>query len=152
MWICWFNRCLLGLFSDGQIDDEKVLIGVGVSYLGLQGVMVGSKVRVKVSSVTGIRDPEGREGYRIEFVEVREKPPMVMMTPTEVPKEISRMVVQISRGIQKSLPGGRTRQYELPKLTLTFTAEELEAFELKPYPNSIYELTISKGNLSFKKI
>ena len=48
--------------------------------------MIDSKVRVKVSSVRGIRDPEGIEGYRIEFVEVRKRPPMLMMTPKEVPK------------------------------------------------------------------
>jgi len=114
--------------------------------------MIDSKVRVKVSSVRGVRDPEGREGYRITFVEVREKPPMVMMTPKEVPKEIGHMVVQISKGIQKAIPGGSIKEYELQKLTLTFTIEEIEAFELKPYPNQIYELTISKGKLSFKKI
>jgi len=114
--------------------------------------MFDSKVRVKVSSVRGIRDPEGIEGYRIEFVEVRKRPPMVMMTPKEVPKEIGQMVVQISKGIQKSIPGGRTKEYELQKLSLTFTDEELEAFEIQPYPNQIYELTISKENLSFKKI
>lgn len=114
--------------------------------------MIGSKIRVKVSSVKGIRDPEGREGYRIEFVEVREKPPMVIATPKEVPKEVSSMVVQISKGIQKAIPGGTRKQYELQKLTLTFTMEELEAFELKPYPNQIYELEVSKSNLSFTKI
>lgn len=114
--------------------------------------MVSSIVRVKVSSVKGIRDPEGRDGYRIDFVEVREKPPMVMATPTEIPKEISHMVVQISKGIQKALPGSSIKEYELQKLTLTLTIEELEAFELKPYPNQTYELTISKGKLSFKKI
>ena len=114
--------------------------------------MNGSKVRVKVSSVRGIRDPEGVEGYRIDFVEVRKKPPMVIMTPKEVPKEIGQMVVQISQGIQKSIPGGRTKEYELQKLSITITDEELEAFEIKPYPNQIYELTISKENLSFKKI
>lgn len=114
--------------------------------------MIGSKIRVKVSSVKGIRDPEGREGYRIEFVEVRETPPMVIATPKEVPKEVSSMVVQISKGIQKAMPGGTRKQYELQKLTLTFTMEELEAFELKPYPNQIYELEVSRGNLSFTKI
>ena len=114
--------------------------------------MIGSTVRVKVSSVKGIRDPEGCECYRIEFVEVRKKPPMVMATPTEIPKEISHMVVQISKGIQKALPGSSIKEYELQKLTLTLTTEELEAFELKPYPNQTYELTISKGKLSFKKI
>jgi hypothetical protein len=114
--------------------------------------MMGSKVRVKVSSVKGIRDPEGREGYRIEFVEVREKPPMVIATPKEVPKEVSSMVVQISKGIRTAIPGGAQKQYELQKLTLIFTAEELEAFELNPYPNQVYELEVSKGNLSFTKI
>jgi len=114
--------------------------------------MIGSKVRVKVSSVKGIRDPEGREGYRIEFVEVRERPPMVISTPTEVPKEVSSMVVQITKGIQNAIPGGTGKQYELQKLTLTFTSEELEAFELAPYPNQTYELKVSKGNLSFTRI
>lgn len=114
--------------------------------------MIGSKVRVKVSSVKGIRDPEGREAYRIEFVEVRERPPMFISTPTEVPKEVSSMVVQISKGIQKAIPGGSRKEYELQKLTLTFTPEELEAFELKPYPNQVYELEVSKGNLSFRTI
>lgn len=113
--------------------------------------MISFKVRVKVSSVRGIRDPEGREGYRIEFVEVRDKPPIIMMTPKEVPKEVSSMVVQISKGLQKAIPGGNIKRYELQKLTFTFTAEELEAFELRPYPNQIWEVTISKGNLSFKK-
>ena len=116
------------------------------------GTMITSKVRVKVSSVRGLRDPEGIDGYRIEFVEVRKRPPMVMMTPKEVPKEIGQMVVQISEGIQKSMPGARTKEYELQKISLTFTDEELEAFEIKPYPNQIYELTIAKENLYFKKI
>lgn len=114
--------------------------------------MIDSKVQVKVSSVRGIRDPEGLAGYRIDFVEIRKKPPMVMMTPKEVPKEIGRMVVQISKGIQKSIPGGRVKEYELQKLSLTFTDEELEAFQIKPYPNQIYELTITEGNLTFKEV
>jgi len=114
--------------------------------------MIDTKVRLKVSSVRGVHDPDGKQGYRIDFVEIREKPPMLMMTPTEVPKEISNMVVQISKGIQKSVPGGSAKEFELQKLTLTLTSEELEAFEVKPYPNEIYELTISKGNLYFKKI
>jgi hypothetical protein len=115
-------------------------------------IVIDSKVRVKVSSVRGVRDPEGQEGYRIEFVEVRKKPPMVMATPNGVPKDIGRMVVQISKGIQKSIPGGSVKEYEVQKLSLILTDEELEAFEIKPYPNQIYELIISKGNLSFKQI
>lgn len=121
----------------------------------MEGARLGmftTTMRLKVSSVRGVQDPEGRGGYRIEFVEVRDKPPMVIPTPSEMPKEVSSMVVQISKGIQQSIPGGRKKQYELQKLTFLFTAEELEAFAMKPYPNQIYELTISKGTLSFRQV
>ena len=114
--------------------------------------VLSSSIRLKVQSVKSMKDVEGREGYQIDFVEVRQRPPMVTMTPTEIPEEISQMVVQISKGMQKVLPGGDAKEYELRKLTLILTAEELEAFMLKPYPNQLYELTISEGNLSFKEI
>lgn len=109
-------------------------------------------IRLKVSSVKAIRDAEMRESYQIEFVEVREKPPMVMMTPQEVPKEVSDMMVEISRGVQRMIPGSQQKQYEMKKMTLILTAEELEFFKLKPYPNQIYELTITEGTLNFKEI
>jgi hypothetical protein len=114
--------------------------------------MLRSRIRLKVQSVKSMKDVEGREGYQIDFVEVRQRPPMVTMTPTEIPEEISQMVVQISKGMQRALPGGDAKEYELRKLTLILTAEELEAFRLKPYPNQLYELTISDGSLSFKEV
>jgi len=114
--------------------------------------MLSSRIRIKVQSVKSIKDVEGQEGYQIDFVEVRSRPPMVTMTPTEMPDELSQMVVQISRGVQKVLPGGSSREYELKKLTLILTAEELESFDLKPYPNQLYELTISEGSLKFKEV
>jgi hypothetical protein len=114
--------------------------------------MLSTRIRLKVQSVKSMKDVESREGYQIDFVEVRPRPPMVTMTPTEIPEEISQMVVQISKGVQKVLPGGDAREYEVRKLTLILTAEELEAFRLKPYPNQLYELTITDGVLSFKEI
>jgi hypothetical protein len=114
--------------------------------------MLSSRIRLKVQSVKSMKDVEGRDGYQIDFVEVRQRPPMVTMTPTEIPEEISQMVVQISKGMQRALPGGDAKEYELRKLTLILTAEELEAFRLKPYPNQLYELTISDGSLSFKEV
>jgi hypothetical protein len=114
--------------------------------------MLSSKIKLKVQSVKSMKDVEGREGYQIDFVEVRQRPPMVTMTPTEIPEEISQMVVQISKGVQQVLPGGDTKMYEFRKLTLILTAEELESFNLKPYPNQLYELTIQEGNLSFSEI
>ncbi|MCW3979753.1 MAG: arcadin 1 [Candidatus Bathyarchaeota archaeon] len=114
--------------------------------------MLSSRIRLKVQSVKSVKDVESREGYQIDFVEVRQRPPMVTMTPTELPEEISQMVVQITKGVQKVMPGGDAKEYELRKLTLILTMEELEAFRLKPYPNQLYELTISDGGLSFKEI
>lgn len=113
---------------------------------------ISSKINVKVQSVKAVKDVEKREGYQIDFVEVRQRPPMMIATPTEIPEEISQMVVQISKGVQKVLPGGDSKQYELRKLTVILTAEELEAFRLKPYPNQMYELTITDGALYFKEI
>jgi len=114
--------------------------------------MISSKIRLKVQSVKAVRDVENRETYQIDFVEIRQRPPMVMMTPTELPEEIGQMVVQISKGVQRALPGGNAKEYELRKLTMILTAEELEAFKLKPYPNQVYELTITDGALHFKEI
>jgi hypothetical protein len=114
--------------------------------------MLSSTIKVKVQSVKAIRDVEARESFQIDFVEVRIRPPMMTMTPTELPQEISQMVVQITKGVQRVMPGGDAKEYELRKLTLILTAEELEAFNLKPYPNQLYELTISNGSFSFKEI
>ena len=114
--------------------------------------MISSRIRLKVQSVKSVKDVESREGYQIDFVEVRQRPPMVTMTPTEFPEEISQMVVQITKGVQKAMPGGNAKEYEVRKLTLILTAEELEAFRLRPYPNQLYELTISEGVLSFSEI
>ncbi len=114
--------------------------------------MLRSTIRLKVQSVKSMKDIENRESYQIEFVEVRQRPPMVTMTPTELPQEISQMVVQITKGVQRVMPGGNSKEYELKKLTLILTAEELEAFRLKPYPNQLYELSISDGTFAFREI
>jgi len=110
------------------------------------------RIRLKVQSVRAIKDPEGRECYQIDFVEIRPKPPMMIVTPQELPEEIGQMVIQISKGLQRVLPGADVKEYELRKLTLILTHEELEAFNLNPYPNQLYELTITDGTLHFKPI
>ena len=111
--------------------------------------MISSRIRLKVQSVRSVKDPEGRECFQIDFVEVRQKPPMVMMSNPEVPEEIGQMVVQITKGFQNIMPGAASTDYEQQKLTLILTSEELESFKLKPYPNQMYELTISDGVLQF---
>ena len=114
--------------------------------------MLSSRIKIKVQSVKATKDIEGRDGFQIDFVEVRARPPRVTMTPTDLPQEISQMVVQITKGVQHVLPGGDAREYQVKKLTLIMTGEELESFNLKPYPNQLYELTIANGTMTFKEI
>jgi hypothetical protein len=114
--------------------------------------MISSRIKLKVQSVRAIKDPENREAFQIEFVEVRSKPPMVMMSNPEIPEEINQMVVQVTKSFQGILPGTQDTTYEQKKLTLMLTGEELESLNLKPYPNQLYELVISDKSLSFKQL
>ena len=114
--------------------------------------MISSKIKLKVQSVRAIKDPENREAFQIEFVEVRSKPPMVMMSNPDVPNEINQMVVQVTKSFQGILPGTQETTYEQRKLTMMLTGEELESLNMKPYPNQLYELVISDGTLNFKQV
>ena len=98
-----------------------------------------------------VKDMEGRECFQIDFVEVRQRPPVMMMSNPDVPEEIGQMVVQITKGFQNVLPG-MSKDYEMMKLTLILTGEELESFRLKPYPNQLYELSITDGVLQFAEV
>ena len=114
--------------------------------------MISSKIKLKEQSVRAIKDPENREAFPIEFVEVRSKPPMVMMSNPDVPNEINQMVVQVTKSFQGILPGTQDTTYEQRKLTMILTGEELESLNMKPYPNQLYELVISDGSLNFKQL
>jgi len=102
--------------------------------------------------VRSVKDPENREAFQIEFVEVRSKPPMIMMSNPNVPEEINQMVVQVTKSFQGILPGTQDNTYEQRKLTVILSGEELESLNMKPYPNQLYELIISEKSLSFKSL
>ncbi|MFA9496419.1 MAG: arcadin 1 [Candidatus Bathyarchaeota archaeon] len=114
--------------------------------------MISSKIKLRVQSVRSVKDPEKREAFQIEFVEVRSKPPMVMMSNPDVPNEINQMVVQVTKSFQGIIPGSQDTTYEQRKLTLILTGEELESLNMKPYPNQLYEMVISDKAMSFKQI
>lgn len=120
--------------------------------LNLLYKMISSKIKLKVQSVKAVKDPENREAFQIDFVEVRTKPPMVMMSNPEVPEEINQMVVQVTKSFQGLMPGTQSGTYEQRKLTLILTGEELESFNLKPYPNQTYNLTITDKELLFEEV
>ncbi|MFC1802501.1 arcadin 1 [Thermoproteota archaeon] len=114
--------------------------------------MISSRIKLRVQSVRAIKDPENREAFQIEFVEVRSKPPMVMMSNPGVPEEINQMVVQVTKSFQGILPGTQETTYEQRKLTVILTGEEIESLNMKPYPNQLYELVISDKSLSFNPL
>ena len=66
--------------------------------------------------------------------------------------EINQMVVQVTKSFQGIMPGSQETTYEQRKLTMILTGEELESFNMKPYPNQIYEMVISDQALSFKQV
>jgi hypothetical protein len=114
--------------------------------------MISSKIKLRVQSVKAVNDPEKREAFQIEFVEVRSKPPMVMMSNPDVPNEINQMVVQVTKSFQGIMPGSQDTTYEQRKLTMILTGEELESLNMKPYPNQLYEMIISDRSLSFSQV
>ncbi len=114
--------------------------------------MISSKIKLRVQSVRSVKDPEKREAFQIEFVEVRSKPPMVMMSNPDVPNEINQMVVQVTKSFQGIIPGSSDTTYEQKKLTLILTGEELESLNMKPYPNQMYEMVITDQSLTFKQV
>ncbi len=114
--------------------------------------MISSKIKLRVQSVRSVKDPEKREAFQIEFVEVRSKPPMVMMSNPDVPNEINQMVVQVTKSFQGIIPGSGDTTYEQRKLTIILTGEEMESLNMKPYPNQMYELIISDKSLNFKQV
>ena len=109
------------------------------------------KTRLKVSSVNSIQDPEGRENIRIIFVELHTRPPSIAMMPQNTPKELSGIVFQVQQGLQRVMPK-ELLKHRFQKVVLVFSPEELEAFNIKPYPNQVYEILIVDGALQFKKI
>jgi hypothetical protein len=110
---------------------------------------ISLKTRLKVSSVSSVEGPDGKENIKISFVEEHIRPPPVAVMPQSAPKEISNVVFQVQKGIQSVLPKGLAK---LQKIVLVFTPEELEAFHIKPYPNQTYEVTISDGCLRFMEV
>jgi hypothetical protein len=114
--------------------------------------MISSRIKLRVQSIRAVKDPENREAFQFEFVEVRSKPPMVMMSNPDIPEEINQMVVQVTKSFQGILPGTQETTYEQRKLTLILTGEELESLNMKPYPNQLYEMIIRDKSLSFKQL
>ena len=110
---------------------------------------ISLKTRLLVSSVSSVTGSDGKRNIRIIFVKEHTRLPSVAAVPQSAPREISNVVLQVQKGIQRVLP---KKLSKLQKIVLVFTPEELEAFHIKPYPNQTYEITISDGNLIFRQV
>jgi len=105
-------------------------------------------VRVRVQRIESIRDPEGNLGKRIELLEDRVMPRMVIRPQTEE----ARMAHDIMQAIQQQLPMfPQQTQLTLPKLILFLTELEYESLGVDFDVNQVYELELSGQSIKFRR-
>lgn len=105
-------------------------------------------VRVRVQRIESIRDPEGNLGKRIELLEDRVMPRMVIRPQTEE----ARMAQDIMQAIQQQMPVfPQQTQFTFPKLILFLTEQEYEGLGVDFDVNQVYELELSGQSIRFKK-
>jgi hypothetical protein len=105
-------------------------------------------VRVRVQRIESIRDPEGNLGKRIELLEDRVVPRMVIRPQTDE----ARMAQDIMQALQQQMPMfPQQTQFTFPKLVLFLTEQEYEDLGVDFDVNQVYELDLSNKSISFKK-
>ncbi len=110
--------------------------------------MKSALVRVRVQRIESIRDPEGNLGKRIELLEDRVVPRMVIRPQTEE----ARMAQDIMQAIQQQMPVfPQQTQFTFPKLILFLTEQEYEGLGVDFDVNQVYELELSGQSIRFKK-
>ena len=105
-------------------------------------------VRVRVQRIESIRDPEGNLGKRIELLEDRVIPRMVIRPQSEE----GRMAQDIMQAIQQQLPIiPQQQQFGMPKIILFLTEQEYEQLGIDFDVNQAYDLDLSGQSIKFKK-
>ena len=105
-------------------------------------------VRVRVQRIESIRDPEGNLGKRIELLEDRVVPRMVIRPQTDE----ARMAQDIMQALQQQMPMfPQQSQFTFPKLILFLTEPEYENLGVDFDVNQVYELELSGQSIKFKK-
>lgn len=105
-------------------------------------------VRVRVQRIESIRDPDGNLGKRIELLEERVVPRMVIKPQTDE----ARMAQDIMQAIQQQLPMmPQQAQFSFPKIILFLTEQEYERLGIDFDVNQIYELEMSGQAIRFRK-
>jgi hypothetical protein len=105
-------------------------------------------VRVRVQRIESIRDPEGNLGKRIELLEERPIPRMVIQPQSEE----ARMAQDIMQAIQQQMPViPQQTQFAFPKVILFLTEQEYDKLGIDFDVNQVYELELSGESIHFRK-
>jgi len=104
--------------------------------------------RVRVNKIESIRDLDGNLGKRIELVEERKIPHLVVKPSTEEAK----MVQDVLQAVQQQLPMfPARRQLAIPKIILFLTEQEYERLGIAFDVNQIYEIKLENQAIKFTK-
>ena len=105
--------------------------------------------RVRVNKIESIRDVDGNLGKRIELIEDRRVPQMVIRPQTEEAKVVQDML----QTLQQQMPIFQGRvDLTIPKIILFLTEQEYEMLGIEFDVNQIYEVRLENQTVKFTKI
>jgi hypothetical protein len=104
--------------------------------------------RVRVHKIESIRDLDGNIGKRIELIEDRDIPRMVVRPQTEEAKVVQDLIQQLQQ--QMPIFPGRV-DVTVPKIILFLTEFEYESLGIDFDVNQIYEIKLENQSLKFTK-
>ncbi len=104
--------------------------------------------RVRVQKIESIKDLDGNLGKRVELIEDRQVPHMVLRPQTEEAKVMQDVIQQL----QQQIPifSGRV-DIAVPKIILFLTELEYESLGIGFDVNQVYEIRLENQSLRFTK-
>ncbi len=104
--------------------------------------------RVRVQKIESIRDLDGNLGKRIELIEDRQVPHLVVRPQTEEAKVMQDVIQQLQQ--QMPIFPGRV-DLAVPKIILFLTELEYESLGIDFDVNQVYDIRLENQSLKFMK-
>ena len=104
--------------------------------------------RVTVQKIESIRDLDGNLGKRIELIEDRQVPHLVVRPQTEEAKVVQDVIQQLQQ--QMPIFPGRV-DLAVPKIILFLTELEYESLGIDFDVNQVYDIRLENQSLKFMK-
>jgi hypothetical protein len=104
--------------------------------------------RVRVQKIESIRDLDGNLGKRIELIEDRQVPHLVVRPQTEEAKVVQDVIQQLQQ--QMPIFPGRV-DLAVPKIILFLTELEYESLGIDFDVNQVYDIRLENQSLKFMK-